>query len=120
MRIFKSKWFSRWANKYGLKDEALKVAIEEINVGLVDADLGGHVFKKRIAQRQGKRGGFRTILVFQTGDKVFFIYGFAKRVRSNVNANELKALKHLAKELLSYNDVQLRQAIEAGGIEEVK
>ena len=120
MRIFKSKWFMKWANKQGIDDRSLKIAVEEINAGLVDADLGGNVVKKRVAQNQGKRSGFRTILAFKTGENVFFIYGFTKNVRANVDARELKALKQLAKMLLSYNDVQLRQAIEAGGIEEVK
>lgn len=119
MRIFKSKWFMKWANKQGIADRSLKVAVEEINAGLVDADLGGNVVKKRVAQNQGKRSGFRTILAFKAGENVFFIYGFTKNVRANVDARELIALKQLAKMLLSYNDVQLRTAIEAGGIEEV-
>lgn len=39
MRIFKSKAFSRWAAKEGLSDEALFMAVDEMEQGLIDADL---------------------------------------------------------------------------------
>ena len=41
-------------------------AAKEIDQGLVDASLGGNLVKKRVARKgEGKRGGFRTIVVFQ-------------------------------------------------------
>jgi len=45
MRFFKTKLFGRWAEKEGLEDEALRTAVAELESGLVDADLGGHVYK---------------------------------------------------------------------------
>ena len=108
MQIFKTKWFQRWAAREGLKDEALLAAVEEIGQGLIDADLGGHVVKKRIGTRgRGKSGSVRTLLAFQLDDKAFFIYGFSKNERSNVSQKELKALKLLASELLAYTSVAL-------------
>jgi len=54
MRIFKSKWFNKWAEKEGLTDKTLIGAITEMEDGLNDGDLGGHVYKKRAAiQGQG-------------------------------------------------------------------
>lgn len=50
MRIFKTKWVHRWATKEGLNDASLRAAVDEMRRGLVDADLGGCVFKKRVAQ----------------------------------------------------------------------
>lgn len=47
MRVFKTRIFARWADKEGVSDEALLAAMDEINRGLIDANLGGHVFKKR-------------------------------------------------------------------------
>jgi len=47
------------------------------------------------------------------------MYGFAKNQRDNIDVNELKTLKRLAKDLLSYNDVDLEKAIEIGEIIEV-
>ena len=76
-------------------------AAYEISNGLVEASLGGSVYKKRVAsQGRGKSGGVRTLIAFRAKDKVFFMYGFAKNQRDNIKANELKALKTMASELL--------------------
>lgn len=56
MRIFKNKAFTKWAEKEGLNDDALQIAVDEMERGLIDADLGGHVVKKRVAVGgRGKR-----------------------------------------------------------------
>jgi hypothetical protein len=115
MQIFKTKLFSRWAEKEGLTDEALQTAVEELENGLVDADLGGHVYKKRVSLAgRGKRGGARTLIAFRIGEKAFFLYGFAKNVRSNVRDKDLKALRLLAGVLLNYSDAALTKAVKAG------
>lgn len=57
IRIFKTKAFTRWTRKNGLSDDALRQAVAEMENGLIDADLGGGVVKKRVATPgQGKRG----------------------------------------------------------------
>ncbi len=120
MQIFKTKWFQRWAAREVLTDYALLVAVEEIGQGLIDADLGGFVIKKRIGTRgRGKSGSVRTLLAFRLDDKAFFIYGFSKNERSNVSQKELKALKLLATELLGYKNAALEQAVKAGELIEV-
>ena len=71
MRVFKNKVFSKWAAKEGLDDAALLAAVEEMERGLIDADLGGHVVKKRVAiGGRGKSGGARTLLAYKIGNKV--------------------------------------------------
>ena len=121
MRIFKNKAFNKWAEKEGLGNDALRTAVDEMDRGLIDADLGGHVMKKRVAVGgRGKRGGVRTLLAYKSGDRAFFVYGFAKNVRANVSSDELKALKRLAKELMSYGDKALTKAIQYGALVEVK
>ncbi|NVF16584.1 type II toxin-antitoxin system RelE/ParE family toxin [Vreelandella maris] len=121
MRVFKNKVFSKWAAKEGLDDAALLAAVEEMERGLIDADLGGHVVKKRVAiGGRGKSGGARTLLAYKIGNKAFFVYGFAQKARANISAEELKALKHLAKELLGYGDKALSEAIKHGALIEVK
>lgn len=83
-----------------------------MDAGLVDANLGGFVYKKRVPlHSRGKRSGARTLVAFKTEDKAFFIYGFAKNQRSNVLPIELKALKLLASQLLSYAEKELTIAI---------
>jgi hypothetical protein len=121
MRIFKNKTFSKWAAKEGLNDTDLRMAVDELERGLIDANLGGHVIKKRVALKgRGKSGGVRTLLVYKITDKTFFVYGFAKSVRTNISINELRALKLLAKELLSYSDNNLLEAMKNGALVEVK
>lgn len=121
MRIYKTRLFSKWAVKEGLADAALRSAVDEIERGLIDADLGGHVLKKRVAiGGKGKSGGVRTLLAYRFGDKAFFVYGFAKSVRANISVDELKALKRLAKELLGYSDNELSKAILHGALIEVE
>ncbi len=120
MQIYKNRAFCKWATKVGLDDGALLAAIDEIEHGLIDASLGGHVLKKRIAlSGRGKSGGVRTLLVYKLCDRAFFIYGFAKNARANINVEEVKALKAYGNVLLSYNDQELRKAVEAGVLIEV-
>ncbi|HAA99702.1 MAG: type II toxin-antitoxin system RelE/ParE family toxin [Pseudomonadota bacterium] len=121
IRIYKLKWFKRWASKEGLSDSVLKLAITEMQQGLVDADLGANVYKKRVPLLgQGKSGSLRTLIAFQVDNKAFFIYGFSKSTRSNISVKEMKSLKLLAKELLNYSEEKLKKAIDSGSIEEVR
>lgn len=100
---------------------ALKKAVEEINNGLVDAYLGGNVYKKRIAvQGRGKSGGVRTLIALRIKDKAFFMYGFAKKQRDNINDKELKALKTMASESLGYSDNVLADLVKQGKFIEVE
>jgi len=121
MQLFKTKLFDKWASKEGLTDKALKNAVDEMEDGLIDADLGGNVYKKRAPiEGKGKSGGLRTLVAFKVGNKAFFMYGFSKNQRDNINAKELKALKKLAKELLGYSDNELLKAINASTLIKVK
>jgi hypothetical protein len=121
MRIFKNKAFSKWAVRESLDDESLRTAVDEMERGLIDADLGGHVVKKRVALAgRGKRGGARTLIAYQVGDKAFFVYGFAKNARANIKPQELEGLKAYAAILLSYSDNDLGKAVKTGALFEVE
>ena len=121
MRIYKSKAFSKWASQEGLSDISLRKAVEEVERGLIDADLGGYVIKKRVALgARGKSGGARTLLAYKAHSRTFFLYGFEKKVRSNVKADELRVLKRYAAELMSYSNTGLDKALEFGALVEVK
>lgn len=112
MRVFKTKWFNKWSKKEKLNDVHLKRAIDEMDEGLIDADLGKSVFKKRIAiEGQGKSGGYRTIIAYKIEDKAFFIYGFSKNKKSNISNNEFKALQILAENVLGYDNLKLKDLI---------
>ncbi|MFZ6643602.1 type II toxin-antitoxin system RelE/ParE family toxin [Undibacterium sp. TC4M20W] len=121
MQIFLTKWFARWAIKEGLPEQALCAAVAEMEQGLIDAYLGGYVIKKRVALNgRGKSGGVRTILGFKLKDKAFFLYGFAKNQRDNIDDKELQALKMLASELMKYDRKALDRAIQAQELIELK
>lgn len=121
VRIFKNAWFRRFARRERMPDRALRDAIARAEKGIVDADLGGNVIKQRIARPgQGKSGGYRTIIVFRKGDKAFFVYGFAKSERDNIDRAETEAFKKAANELLALSDEQIGTLIENGALTEVK
>lgn len=120
MRIFKVRWFHRWARKERLVDQAIREAVREMEQGLVDANLGGHLYKKRVAAAgRGKSGSWRTIVAYRTEGRVFFMYGFAKNERSNIKEDELRLFKLLASELVAHDDRMLSRLIEAGELYEV-
>lgn len=48
-RVFKTRHFARWVRKTELLDDMLCSAITQMTVGLIDADLGHNVIKKRMA-----------------------------------------------------------------------
>lgn len=121
MRIFKNKWFSKFAKKEGIGDEKLIQAVRDIDAGQIDADYGGGVVKQRIARpKEGKSGGYRTIILIRKGDKAFFVYGFAKSVLDNIDGADVRGFKKLAKAMLSVTPAQLVQLLEKGEIEEIE
>lgn len=86
MRIFLNRWFARFARRERLSHGQLAEAITRAEQGLVDADLGGEVIKQRIARPgQGRSGGYRTIIAIRFEDRAFFIFGFAKSDREDLD-----------------------------------
>ncbi len=122
MRIFKNRRFAKEATTAGLADANLKLAIAEVQNGLVDPNLGGNLVKKRVAiGGRGKSAGLRTILVYNASEEnVFCIYVFAKSERANITKEELEALKKLGKEYLSMNPKQIELAIKENKLIEVQ
>ncbi|MES9904351.1 MAG: type II toxin-antitoxin system RelE/ParE family toxin [Sedimenticola sp.] len=120
MRVFKNAWFERFARKQRISDKALLEAVERAEKGLVDANLGGGVLKQRVArQGQGKSGGFRTIILYRTADRAFFVYGFAKSDRGNIDDDEEALFKKAAIHVFSLSDRQLAELIGIGQFSEV-
>lgn len=119
-RVFRTKTFTRWMRKTGLTDQALCTAVSEMSEGLIDADLGGSVLKKRISlPGQGKRGGARTLVATKMADRWFYLYGFSKNERVNISQDELRVLQEVAKDLLGFDERQLATALSSGEIVEI-
>lgn len=119
-RVFKTRYFSRWMRKTQLTDRALCEAVAEMSQGLVDADLGGGVVKKRVAlPGHGKSGGARTLVATNKGTRWFFVFGFEKNDRANISDQELEALQDLAQDLLARTGAQLDLAVQTSALEEI-
>lgn len=120
MRIFKNAWFCRFARREKIKDAVSKEAIVRAERGLIDADLGGGVFKQRLARPgQGRSGGYRSIIIFQKGERAFFVYGFAKSDRENIDPDEAAAFKKSAKAFFALSDKQIEILIKDKELSEV-
>ena len=120
MRLFKNKWFARFASAESIDDATLCKAIEDAEKGLIDADLGGGVIKQRIARAgEGASGGFRSIVLYRRGKLAFFVFGFPKNRTANITKDELKAFKKLAKEMLALNDRQIASLTKIKSLIEV-
>ena len=121
LRIYKTRIFSKWARKEGMSDKQLCQAVYEMELGLIDGDLGGHAYKKRVKlEGRGKRSGARTIIAYKVGLKAFFMFGYAKNERENISSEELKMVKMLAIELMSYSESQCDKLVDCGKLIEVK
>lgn len=106
--------------KTELTDQSLCKAVIEMTQGLFDANLGGHVFKKRVGiGNRGRRSSARTLIATNQGSKWVFMYGFEKNDKSNIADNELEGLQDLAKDLLARTQAQIEEAIAAGKLEEI-
>lgn len=120
MRVFKNKWFMRFARKEGLADAQLCEAVNRAERGLIDADLGGDLIKQRVARKgQGKRGGYRAIIAYRPAERAFFLYGFPKSDRENVEDDELEGFKEAAANMHGLSDDMLERAVEKGVLSEV-
>ena len=92
MRVYKTKPFARFQRRERVSDETLCAAVSDAEAGLIEADLGGGLIKQRVARPgAGKRGGYRTVIGYRKGARAFFLLGFAKSARANIDDDELAA-----------------------------
>lgn len=120
MTVFKRRDFARWQADERLPDAALCKAVQEMEAGLVDADLGGFLYKKRVARPGGgKSGGYRTLLSARIGSSYVFLHGFPKSNKANITQDERKALQFAGKVFLGLSAENLAKALESGVLLEV-
>ena len=119
--IYKTKTFVRWARKNNVADSCFVNAVLEMESGLIDANLGGGVYKKRIPLTgKGKRGGTRSIIATHFKGTFFFLRGFAKNETSTISDQELDVYKIVARTYLSIGKRKLEEMLLDGTIAEVK
>ena len=119
-RVLKLRSFHKWMKKAGVTEQSLIEAVEEILKGLIDVDLGRGLFKQRIpVPGRGKRGGARTILATNKGEKWIFLHGFQKNEKENISEIELDGLAQLALDYLKLSSKELDEAVAKGKLVEV-
>ncbi|WP_044407336.1 type II toxin-antitoxin system RelE/ParE family toxin [Thiomicrospira microaerophila] len=120
MRVLKTKAFNKWLKKSGLTDTLLCNAVEEMSQGLIDADLGHGLYKKRVGHPgRGKRGGARTLLASNLDDRWFFIFGFNKNEKSNIDEREKVALLDFTQDLMQFSADDINKSIKIGFLMEI-
>jgi len=121
VRIFITKEFARFARKNCIRDTALCEAAERAENGLVDADLGGGLLKQRVARPgEGRRGGYRTIIVWRSQQRCVFVHGYAKNQKPNLTDDELEAYRRVAKIYLDLTNANINKAVAEGSLIEVE
>jgi hypothetical protein len=119
-RVFCTTLFRRWLRKTTLTETDLCNSVREMAAGLIDADLGGHVFKKRVAvQGRGKSGGARVLVATNLENRWFFVFGFEKNERANISDRELAGLQKLAAVLLKLDADRIATELELGNLTEI-
>jgi len=120
LRIFKTKWFARFARREGIADSKLLATVQEIEKGLIDADYGGGLIKKRVARDGGgKSGGYRSIIAYRSEEKCFFMFCFTKSSRGNLNTNEVAQYKNATGIYFGFSEIEIAVALKKRELVEV-
>lgn len=113
MRIFKSNAFEKFARKHKISDSLLINAINEIENGLIDADLGSGVIKQRLAKaHRGKSKGYRTIILYKTSSFSLFVFGYDKKDQTNLSTKDLNNFKDSARTILAMSDDEIAELVD--------
>ncbi len=116
LRVFASKPFMRFARRFGIGDEALW---ETVN-GAWDADLGGGLFKFRLArQGEGSSGGARALIAMKVGQRAVLMFGFEKKDQANIRPNELREYRKAAAIYLGLSEDQIAAIVKQKALSEI-
>jgi len=111
----KSKNFAVICRKILQVRQAPRELVNQLEVGQAEADLGGGVYKLRVARSgEGKSGGYRIIVFFKSEERTFYVYGFAKSAMSNIDEKQLRDFKRTAKVVLTLTEKQLDDIVKTG------
>jgi hypothetical protein len=120
VRVFLTRDFARFVRKQHIKPAVLHEAVARAERGLIDADLGGGLIKQRVARPgQGRSRSYRTIIAYRSQARCFFMYGFAKSERDNINDREFAVLKKTAQVLMAMTDGEVEASLAANELTEI-
>ena len=125
MRVFALPQVTRLLRKERLPERVLCRAAREVlagQLGAGEADLGGGLWKKRLARPgRGKSGGYRVIVAYRRPreDRVLFVFAFAKNAASTLTPAGREALARAAAAFIGTTEAQGDALLEAGEVREV-
>jgi hypothetical protein len=112
MRVYKTRWFARFAKRERISGRQLADTIARAERGQIDADLGGGLIKQRVARPgQGRSGGWRTLIAYRNRQRAIFMFGFAKSDLDNIDDARLSELKAAARDLLVLTSSQIEASL---------
>jgi hypothetical protein len=121
VKKFKSKWFQKWAKKNHLSDSALIDSIQDLKENKSTVKLGFNLFKVRVSSgNKGKRGAFRTIVVYASEVRAIYVFGFSKNELDNISNKELEDFKELARTYTNMNETEIKILLEKDAIFELE
>ena len=119
-RVFINRSVAKWMRRSRVSDRQLCDAVAEMQRGLIDADLGGGIVKKRVAIKdRGKSAGARTLIATNRSDRWLFLYAFEKAERANITPKELNALQQVAQLFLDLRPEDLNQYAMHWALQEI-
>ncbi len=108
LRVFAFKDVVRFARKFHISDDGIWSVVRS----QPDADLGGGLYKYRIARPgEGSRGGGRVLIALKFGSRAILMFAWEKSNMENIKHNELKAYRDVAKMYLGYSDLQMTKLV---------
>jgi hypothetical protein len=106
----------RFARRFGIGDDDLLLALN----GPCDADLGGGVFKYRLAREgEGSSGGARALVAIKIGRRAVLMFGFEKKDMANIKPDELRGYKKAAAIYLGYSEGEITAIVKKKALFEI-
>ena len=109
LRVFAFKDVVRFARKFHISDDG----IWDVVRSKPDADMGGGLYKYRIARPgEGSRGGGRVLIALKIGSRAILMFAWEKKDMENIKPNELKGYRDVAKIYLECSDSQMTKLVK--------
>jgi hypothetical protein len=116
LRVFAFKAFVRFGRRLHILDQSVWKVVR----APYDADLGGGLYKYRIARPgEGTSGGGRVLIALRTGERAVLMFAWEKRDVENIKPNELKEYRELAKIYLGFTELQMDELIKKKVVVEI-
>jgi hypothetical protein len=106
----------RFARRFGVGQQEIWDTVS----GPYDADLGGGVFKYRLAREgQGLSGGARALIAMKIGQRAVLMFGFEKKDLANIKPDELRGYRKAARIYLGYTEAEITAIVRKKALYEI-